>query len=96
MQLLTGPFLSQVLSPGDPHERHISFVSPHQSASQLLKSDEQQPFPEGTSGVGEGVAAGGFSVEGVGGDSVGGDGSTIHGAEDVSGLQIIPGQQGFP
>jgi hypothetical protein len=83
------------LSPGEPHERHISFVSPHQSESQLLKSDEQHPFPDGTSGVGEGVTPGGFPVGGVGGDSVGGDGSTIHGAEDVSGLQIIPGQQGF-
>jgi len=30
------------------------------------------------------------------GELTGGDGSTIHGAEDVSGLHIIPGQHGFP
>jgi len=96
VQLLTAPFLSQVLSPGDPHDRHFSFVSPHQSESQLLKSDEQHAFSEGTSGVGEGVVAGGFPVGGVGGgDWVGGDGSTIQGADAVSGLQIIPGQHGF-
>lgn len=91
MQEFTGPFGSQALSPGDPQERHSALVPPHHPESQSLKFLEQHPLSE----VGEGVV-GGLPVGGVGGDATGGDGSTMHGAEEVSGLQIIPGQHGFP
>lgn len=96
MQEFTGPFGSQALSPGDPQERHSALVSPHHSASQSLKFLEQHPLSEVGEGVVGGLPVGGLPVGGVGGDATGGDVSTIHGAEEASGLQIIPGQHGFP
>jgi len=91
---LTGPFGSQAWSPGVPQERHCDLVSPHHVASQSLKFPEQHPLSEVGEGVAGGLPVGG--VGGVGGDATGGDGSTMHGDEEVSGLQIIPGQHGFP
>lgn len=93
MQLVTAPFGSQALSPSQ--ERHSALVAPHHSASQFLKFCEQQPSPEENPDVGDGVV-GGLPVGGVGGDATGGEVSTMQGAEDVSGLQIMPGQHGFP
>lgn len=108
MQLSTAPFGSQEYSPGVPHDMHFAFVLPHQLESHDLKLWEQHPFPDGVEGVGwivgdeavggEGGDATGFDVkmgEVTGGDVTGDDVSIMQGADDVSGLQIIPGQHGF-